>query len=176
MVRKTKFLGKFSISYRLSQRAVPTTIGNFRKLEILMTYYNNSFVVSLEPILFLWIPASCAIGCAFAAIRFQKILSFFEYVPFPAILTNCISMLTVSMVPATRVEHESNKLLVSLGRRIGHSKNKLWRKELASLRPFGVRLWFCSGVKREVILLSYYLISNYIFTIVIAIPESSVIA
>lgn len=140
-----------------------------------MTFYNDAFFWLLEPMLFLWIPGSLAIGCSFATIRFHRVISFFEYIPFPIILNNCVIILVVTMMPATAVEHQSSKACTELRSIVGRTPNKkLMRKEVNSLRTFGVRLGFCRAVKRNAILLSYYLITNHIFTVLFAFPEQVV--
>lgn len=137
-----------------------------------MVYYNSSFVWLLEPTLFLWIPGTLMISGAFASIRFHSFLSFFEYVPFPILVNNCIIMLTVTMVPSTTILAESSALLIRIRQLVTRkARVKVLKKEVESLREFGVRLGFTRTVKKKAILTSYYFISNYIFTVLIAFPE-----
>lgn len=146
---------------------------NFQRLHILMIYYNHAFIWPLIPIVFVWIPGALIIACAFASIRFHSFLSFFEYIPFPILVYNCCVILAVTMHPATIVYEQAIKLHHSL---VHHDRNisKIRRKELAALRPFGVKVGLVRAVKKVAILVSYYFISNHVFTLLITFPEDKV--
>jgi hypothetical protein len=121
---------------------------------------------------FVWIPASLWIASGFSAIRFHSFLSFFEYIPFPTFVNNCFVILTVTMVPATQIYEQSNKLYRDL--KSHQDRNKLHRKQLAVLKPFGVRVGLVHVVKRVAILFSYYFISNNIFTMLVTFPADAI--
>jgi hypothetical protein len=146
----------------------------FRKFHILNNYFNEAFVWILVPIIFIWNPCSNAIACAFGALRFRNILSFFEYMPFPALLNNFMVILAVTMVPSTGVYESSLKLHKCLKHAVLSKKNKVLRKELNSLNPFGVRVGVINKVRKLAILMSYYFISNNLFTLLITFPQAIV--
>ncbi|OXA45271.1 hypothetical protein Fcan01_19996 [Folsomia candida] len=151
-------------------------IRNFQRFHILMIYYNYAFTWLLMPVVFVWIPGSLIIACGFASIRFHSFLSFFEYIPFPVLVYNCCVILAVTMHPATIVYEESNKLYQTLlhDNNMSRRKSRLRRKELAALRPFGVKIGFIQRVKKVAILVSYYFVSNHIFTMLITFPEDQI--
>lgn len=151
-------------------------VKNFRRLQILNICYNDAFVWLLVPVLFVWIPGGIGIACSFAAIRFHSFLSFFEYIPFPVLVNNCTVILAVTMIPATAVYEQSKKLHQSLTRdqKVSRRGSKLRRKTVASLQPFGVKVGLILSVKKVAILLSYYVISNHIFTLLITFPEDTI--
>lgn len=144
-------------------------------MQILNTYYNNSFIWLLVPFLFVWIPISLTIVCAFASIRFHSFLSFFEYVPFPVLVNNCCVILVVTMVPTAAIYEQSKQLCWTLKNDLFRERNKILRKELKALRPFGVRVGFIQAIPKVSILLSYYFMSNHVFTLLITFPQDSVI-
>lgn len=165
------FTRKMSSIYK-SSFSTHNNIQNYRRLQILLIYFNYSYISVLIPILFCWIPTSLAIITCFASVRFHGFLSFFEYFPFPTIFNNMIVVLTVTMVPAVNVYRDSEKMYQHLKASIGWKK--VFRKELVSMRPFGVRMSPVKVIKPIAILMSYDLISNNVFTLLITFPEATI--
>jgi hypothetical protein len=82
-------------------------IRNFQRFRILNCHFNAAFVWLLKPIIFIYMPISLTIMCAFATIRFYHFLSFFELLPFPILVSNSIIVLTVCLVPAAGIYEQS---------------------------------------------------------------------
>jgi hypothetical protein len=78
------------------------------------------------------------------------------------------------MIPATGVFEESNKLNICLNQSKGCMK--VFKREINSLKPFGVRVGLVKGVRKIAILVSYYFISSNLFTLLISYPEDSIIS
>ncbi len=150
-------------------------IKNFKRLQLLTNYFNHCFIFILIPFLICWIPSSIAITTFFSAIRFYKFLPFFEYFPFPTLFNNMLVVLTVTMVPAASVFDNSDKLYRYMKNEARISgRKKILRKELASLHPFGIKMGPIKMVKKIAILMTYYLISNNVFTLLVTFPEDTI--
>lgn len=160
----------------------------FRRLDILTTYYNHSFHWLLVPFLFIWIPITYAVIFGFGMIRFYGLVSIFEYLPFPCFTNNGLVILTVTLLPATAVCEKSERVWNSLRREIAGNgrgrapfftipkrKVKELRREVKALKPFGVRVGLVRAVRRIAILMSYYFISNHIFTLLVSFPQESIV-
>lgn len=145
---------------------------NFSRLQILNAHFNSAFVWLLTPVLFLWIPISLIIVGSFASIRLHPYLSFFEYLPLPINVNNCVVLLTVAMVPATAIYSESSKLNTAIKSVV--IKRKEIRRKITSLKPFGVRVGPVVAVKRAAILFSYYFIANNVFNLLITFPQENI--
>lgn len=148
-------------------------IKKYRILQVLMKYHNASFTWMLKPLLFVWVPHTLAIICAFASIRYQSFLSFFEFMPFPIAVYNLV-LLAVTMLPSTAVHHASGELLRSMRQDCQCHRNKYLRRKLLCLKSFGVSVGPISFIERPAILMIYYLITNHLFTLLIAFPDCAV--
>jgi hypothetical protein len=161
------------VIFRNKKGSFKEKIQIFRKLRILTTYGNHAFTWILVPLVLVWIPGSLGIASAFGAIRFYNILTIFEYIPLPALVNNMIVVLAVSMIPATRVHEESNKLHKSLKQNLVLKSMKINKREINSLLPFGLRIGIVGqvrGVGKVAILICYSYISNYLFSFLISYP------
>jgi hypothetical protein len=84
-------------------------------------------------------------------------------------------VLTVTMVPAASVFDNSDKLYRYMKNEARISgRKKILRKELASLHPFGIKMGPIKMVKKIAILMTYYLISNNVFTLLVTFPEDTI--
>lgn len=156
---------------------VSTKIKRFQQIRILIKYYNNSFVWILQPIWFLLMPGMIIITSSFATIRFHGNLTFFEYVPFPIFLFNCLLLFIVTLVPASKIHSLSNSMFRDLKSRsnIMVMKNKLTRRKVMGLKVFGCQYGFIREFKKIMILESYYFITQQCFAVLLAYPSDSVI-
>ncbi len=160
--------------FRSGKLSTTINIQNFRKLQILIIYFNHSFIWILIPFLLCWLPSSLAITNCFSAIRFHNFLPFFEYIPFPTLFNNMIVIISVTMVPAASVLDSSEKMYHHLKKSVTCGRKKILRKELASLHPFGVKIGPIQTIQRVAILMTYYFISNNVFTLLITFPQEVV--
>jgi hypothetical protein len=79
------------------------------------------------------------------------------------------------MVPAASVFDNSDKLYQYMKNEARISvRKKILRKELTSLHPFGIKMGPITMVKKIAILMTYYLISNNVFTLLVTFPEDTI--
>ncbi|OXA54762.1 hypothetical protein Fcan01_11737 [Folsomia candida] len=154
------------------QISVCGKIAIFQKFQILTTYYNQASIWLLAPVLCVFIPAGLVISCALASIRFHSFLPFFEYLPLPILSNNGVVILAVTLLPSAAIYEASNKLCTKL--RAEGKPEKVLRRRLVALHPFGVRIGSISKIRKIAILLSYNFVANYIFTLLITFPAEKV--
>ncbi|OXA54760.1 hypothetical protein Fcan01_11735 [Folsomia candida] len=154
------------------QIPISEKIAIYQKFQILTTYYNEASIWLLAPVLCVFIPAGLVISCAFASIGFHSFLPFFEYLPFPVLSNNGVVILAVTLLPSAAIYEASNKLCLKI--RAEGKPEKVLRRRIFALHPFGVRIGAISKIRKIAILLSYNFIANYIFTLLITFPAEKV--
>ncbi|OXA44687.1 hypothetical protein Fcan01_20683 [Folsomia candida] len=146
-----------------------------RKFHVLITYYNYASVQLLTPVISVFIPVGISVSCFFAVIRFHSFLPIFEYLPFPVLSNNGMVVLLVTLLPATAIYEGSIKLCQKIRTEGNMSMNKVLRKRVATLHPFGVRIGPIGKIRKIAILLMYHFIANNIFTLLVTFPPENVI-
>lgn len=130
-----------------------------------MRNVNDSFTYFLLSVILLcWIPNTMAAINGFASIRFRTMLTIFQYLPFLGLFHNGMWLIAILLKPAAGVFEDSKRLKASLSRISCAGLDcgsKVRRKEVRSLKPFGVRYGSVRVAKRIDILLSYTFIADY---------------
>lgn len=163
------------VPFRSTRLSCSSKIRNFRRLDILLRNVNDSFTYFLLSVILLcWIPCTMASINGFASIRFRPVLTIFQYLPFVGLFLNGILLIAIILTPCAGVYEESKNLKAALMRQTcqgGDRQIKLLRREVLTLKPFGIRYGTVRVAKRIDILLSYTFIADYIFTLLLTFPE-----
>lgn len=169
---------KFVIDYRVCRASTQKKIVDYRKLQILVTAFNHSNTKALIPCVFFWGPGAFVLVAAFACIRFYGLISFFEYIPFPVTVINCVIIMILAILSTASVQESSLKLYQSIlipDHKIS-GRQKIIKRELKALQPFGISIQPGSValVRKIHICKMLYIISDTMMTLLATYPTSVV--
>lgn len=144
-------------------------IQEFRKIQLILIYFNSCKTWMLIPKLFLTLIAT-TISLTFGSIRLFGKMNFFAYITFPVIALSCFILLILYHVVASSVHATSDQLYKSF--RHLRLKNKVFKKEIVSLQPFGVQVGLVRCLQKISLLPLLLFMSNYLETFLVAFPSS----
>jgi len=141
----------------------------FRKLGILIKYYNSSK-------LWIQLPNICgtllllSLFCIFGTIRLVGHVPTLQILPFAMISCICFPLLIVILYIASSVYSESKSLLKSLkSHTVGHRSSVLSRK-LCSLKPYGIEIGLVDRVKKISVVYTIIIVCNNLASLLVSFP------
>lgn len=162
----------FKLFYSKTKSSSTRKIWRFKLLQLTSIYFSHTFTVEMLPYLLCWTPISIGSISAFGTVRFSSFLHPLEYIPFPVIINNMVTLMTVCQLPCGNIFKNSNKLYKNVkGEVLFATRSKYLRKKVKSLKPFGIRISPVPRLKKLAFLHCCSMMTNTVFTMLITFPQ-----
>lgn len=147
-----------------------TRIQEYRLHQLLNNYVNACHMAAKIPFT-LGFVMMCMITGYFGSIRYFEKLPLQQYIMFPAMLNNSSIVAVLLLLPSAIQHKRSNLVLKMIKNKPPTVINKITRREMKSLREFGIRLGFLKRIKFGHIAAFLFAITNYTLSLLVAFPD-----